>query len=81
MARGVLWNGDERRREDRRQILERRREARAIAKTRRKTERRLAQICYICHVSFTPKAAGAELVCPSCQDDGIRGGPRYRPRF
>lgn len=75
------WSGEERRREERRKILERRRKARAEAKTRRKAERRLAQVCFVCHNEFTPTSPGTPLICPTCEGDALRGGARFRPRF
>ena len=81
MAEYKDWSGEERRRAERRAILERRRQARKEAKDRRAKERRLEQICYLCHGVFVPKVKGAPLICETCEADSLRGGPRFRPRF
>lgn len=101
------WSGDERR-ESRRRILERRREARkddldrmiekrgvgrgpapapVPARTRgpdrRTAERRESQICFVCREDFVPAASG-QTVCERCTLDGVRGGGRSgwrSPRF
>jgi hypothetical protein len=75
------WTGEERRREERRKILERRRAERLAAKTRRMAERRMSQVCYLCHTEFTPKSKDASPICPTCETDALRGGPRHRPRY
>lgn len=101
------WSGDERR-EARRRILERRREARkddldrmiekkGVARDagqasgqvrtrgpdRRTADRRESQICFVCHGEFVPTASG-QTICEQCTLDGVRGGGRsgFRsPRF
>ena len=83
MVKKQQWLED-RRREERRQILERRRQERAEVKAGRRTaDRRHEQICFVCRSPFEPKSSG-EVVCPQCQIDGVRGGTgayRKKPRF
>jgi hypothetical protein len=47
----------------------------ARGRDRRDTERRQAQVCFVCHNSFEPQSNG-QIICPECQMDGVRGGPR-----
>ena len=83
MVKKQQWLED-RRREERRQILVRRRQERAETKAgRRKAERRHEQICFVCRSPFEPKSSG-EVVCPQCQIEGVRGGTlgnRKKPPF
>jgi hypothetical protein len=81
MADYHRWSGEERRLEERRQILERRHKERMAAKERRANDRRLAQVCYVCHTEFTPKTKDGPLICPACEGDSLRGSARHRPRF
>jgi hypothetical protein len=39
------------------------------------TERRISQICFVCHGEFIPKVSG-QTVCEPCTLDGVRGGGR-----
>jgi len=50
---------------------------------RRKAERRISQICFVCREEFVPQSNG-QTVCAKCQIDGVRGGGRNgwrSPRF
>ena len=83
----------ERRREARQEERDRQAEEAARAGTappvktrgpdRRKADRRIAQICFVCHEEFSPKKSG-QTVCDRCHMDGVRGGGRNgwrAPRF
>jgi hypothetical protein len=92
------WSGEERRkilerrREARQEERDRQAEAAAAAgeplperraKRGKKTERRIAQICFVCHEEFAPTSSG-QTVCDRCTLDGVRGGGRNgwrAPRF
>ena len=78
MAERKEWSGDERRK-----ILERRKKDRASGQDSRKPDRRISQVCYVCHGGFTPKVSG-EIICEKCTLEGTRSGrkgDRERPPF
>jgi|GEM_PF-3244458 hypothetical protein len=60
------WDGNERRKSDRRADDDRREEARDNGPDRRKTDRRVRQYCFKCHAAFEPSTPNG-TICPDCQ--------------
>jgi hypothetical protein len=78
------WSGEERRKGRRREEpAYQEHDGGAEGSERRKSDRRRAQICFICRDEFVATGV-AQTICPSCQMEGVRGGGRSSwraPRF
>jgi len=70
------WDGKDRRANDRRKENQRMRDLenmKVSSKRKKNSDRRKAQVCFSCRITFTPKG-GKGCVCENCKKSALRMG-------